>query len=131
VCVFCVCVFMFLCVLCFVYCVCECVLYFVHFVFCVLCVLCVLGVLCNLCFVFLGFWGFLGREVKLFFDFPEQECFWGSVITESYLKHRKSAFLGARGAVLGVPGGPGGAQKGSEVLLLEIKVRTTERPSSP
>jgi len=39
------CVFMLLCVLRFVFCVCECVLCFVKFVVCVFCVLGVLGVL--------------------------------------------------------------------------------------
>jgi len=81
------------------------------FVFCEVCVLCVLCFVkfgSFVCFVFceFGVFGVFGAflggsvfvplesesEVKLFFCFPEQECFWGSDITESYLKHRKSAF---------------------------------------
>jgi len=77
----------------------------VNFVFCEFGVFGVFG-------AFLGGSVFVPLEIasqdKVFFYFPEQECFWGCVITESYLKHRKSAFLGARGGSFGGPGGPRG-----------------------
>jgi len=118
VCVLFLCVYVFLCFAFCILCVCLC------FVFCEICVLCFLcfvkfGSFVKFVFCVFAFFGvfgvFLGvpdfappkseSEVKLFFDFPEQECFWGSDITESYLKRGKRGFLeGPGGGFWGAPG---------------------------